>query len=313
MTVLLARERAVSKRAEVLLAAATRHEATRLLDTFASHGIYPIVLKGLAFAHSIYSDPTERPHSDIDLLVGDAQFDQALAVAQTCGYVAAVETTAAAVRGQRDLRKGGPLPVAVDLHSRLFNPALFSTVDDFDELSQRAQPLPALGRHGRALSAVDALLHATVHRVAHHYGSQSPMWLRDIDLLARALSPDEWRQLAERAAAWRVAAVVSDGLQSAHLMYGTPLGDSRSWQVAADEPSRALLRNGSNEWRVQALSVWYAEGFGAKWNIVRAHLFPDRNYMMASYSTQARWRLPELYVRRLVSGALRGAWRRVGR
>ena len=289
-----------------------RREAAAVLDELASKGIYAIVFKGLAFANTIYRDPQDRPHSDIDLLVSEAQFEDAISVLEARGYVAALETTDAAVKGQRDLRKPGPVSVALDVHSRLFNPRLFATVDGFAELFARARPVPALGRHGRTLSNVDALLHAAVHRVAHHYRSQSPQWLKDIDLLARVLSPVEWRWLADRARAWRVAALVVDGLHAAHDMYGTPVDALADWVVPSDEPSRTLLHGEPTELKIQALSVWHAPDWAARWRIVRAHVLPDADYMLRSYATHSRWRLPELYARRLVGGVVRGAWRRTG-
>lgn len=299
------------KRAATLLAAAHRREAITLLEAFAANDIYPIVFKGLAFAHVLYDDPIERPHSDIDLLVSERQFARALAVAETCGYVAAVETTDAAVKGQRDLRKPGAVPIAIDLHCRLVNPALFDAIDGFAVLSQRAQPVPALGPHGRTLSDVDALLHAAVHRVAHHYRTESPFWLKDIDLLARKLAADDWQRLRDRARTWRVSAVLLDGLRAAHGLYSTPLEPIRDWAVAADEPSRVLLEGSvPSELKIQALSLWHAPGVAAKCRILRAHAFPSAPYMLASYATRARWRLPELYVRRLVSGVLRVLLRR---
>lgn len=52
----------------------------------AAVGVTPILLKGIAYAGTLYADPAERPMSDIDLLVPAGAIDQAGAELRRLGY-----------------------------------------------------------------------------------------------------------------------------------------------------------------------------------------------------------------------------------
>lgn len=276
-----------------------------VLNALQAAGIPALVLKGAAFAHSIYRRPWWRPHGDVDLLVPEPQLDAAREVCEGLGYESAVQVRARPVTGQRELRKPGTVPIALDLHGRLVNPLLFDSLPSFRELHARAVPLPALGPAARTLDTIDALLHLLVHRVAHHYREDSVVWLLDVHLLASSLDESGWREADRRVRAWQVAALAADGLDAAQALFGTRAPTIDEWRRTPGEPSRRLLDAPVTEWRLQQLSLKQARGMSAKAALLAGHFFPPADYMLARYATSRRWRLPELYVRRALEAVRR--------
>ena len=76
---------------------------------------------------------------------------------------------------------------ALDIHWRIANPQVVSQVLTHDELVERSVTVRVQGHPMRVPSAVDALLVACVHRVAHHPDFEKPIWVRDIHVLATGL------------------------------------------------------------------------------------------------------------------------------
>jgi hypothetical protein len=291
-------------RASALSIARERHALRQLLRACGNERITPLVLKGFALAYTVYEKPWARPHSDIDVLVPAGRLLDVVQLAESLGYTRSVASSDAAIRGQYELTSAGALPITIDVHGRLFNPRVFDRVEEYDALAARAQPVPAIDPLARALGTVDALLHALVHRVAHHYRSDDPVWLMDIHLLAGRLDAERWTELRDRARQWRVGAIVVDGLLAARAMFGTDIGDAGRWSFSC-EPTRLLVEGRPTEWLVQRLSFAQVRGTRSKWRLVRAHAFPPAPYMFTRYATTRKWRLPELYARRMGSAALR--------
>ena len=77
---------------------------------------------------------------------------------------------------------------ALDIHWRIANPQVVSQVLTHDELVERSVTVNVQGHPMRVPSAVDSLLMACVHRVAHHPDVEKPIWVHDIHLLATGVS-----------------------------------------------------------------------------------------------------------------------------
>src|SRR5207237_3338118 len=109
------------------------------------------------------------------------------------------------------------------------NTAVFASTLRYDELLSRAVPLPRIGAGALGLSTVDALLHACIHRVAHHHDSDRLIWLCDVHLLRRSLTSDELRTFWELAADRRVVAVCRRAFELESSWFGSAAGDAERW------------------------------------------------------------------------------------
>jgi hypothetical protein len=192
----------------------------------------------------------------------------------------------------------------VDLHWRVVNPQQFGHVLDHAEAAAQAVPIPPLP-HARGLCAVHALLLACVHRVAHHYGSESLIWLYDLHVLSDAMTADEWAQFATLAAHRDVDAICRQGLMLARARFGTtvPSGwrDLAPSGTGSGKPAMYLERQRHVRrvyWDLQALPDWTT-----RLRLVRQHLFPPSDYMRTVYAPASHAPLPVLYAVRALRGA----------
>ena len=198
-------------------------ELKQLLRALASGGVSPLLLKGAHLAFSHYARPYLRPKPDTDLLVPPHALDAVRRIVLDLGYEPCPAIPGELVAGQATFEKRrGDRPVhTVDVHWKIFNALPFADVLTYDELAGRAVAVPSLDSSARGLSSVDALVLAAVHRIAHHFDSDRLIWLYDIDLIARGLTHEEWREFAALVRARKVAAVCRRSLQRAVDRFGT--------------------------------------------------------------------------------------------
>jgi hypothetical protein len=153
---------------------------------------------------------------------------------------------------------------------------------------------------------VHALLVACIHRVAHHHDGLVPLFLADIDRLARRLDAESWSRVSSLAASKRIRRVCARGLELSVDLFGTPVPSevSRGLAAAGNEPSAAYLREGLRKVDI-IVSDMRALGWVARARLLREHLLPPPAYVMASYGTTRTALLPALYLHRIASGAFK--------
>lgn len=110
----------IGGRTERLAAAlVARHELTQAIKVLNGIGVIPMPLKGVLLQHTVYSDPSDRPISDADLLVPTRRGEDALDALRAHGYVREPA-------GQSGVKTTAPnAKLAVDVHWRVFPPGLF--------------------------------------------------------------------------------------------------------------------------------------------------------------------------------------------
>jgi Uncharacterised nucleotidyltransferase len=283
-------------------------ELKRLLRALAQGGVVPLLLKGAHLAYSHYPRPYLRPKPDTDLLVPPHSRDGVRRIVLDLGYKPWCAITGELVVAQAtfDRRWGGRLVHTVDVHWKIFNALPFADILTYDELAGRAVAVPSLEASARGLCSVDALVLAAVHRIAHHFDADHLIWLYDIDLIARGLTHEEWREFAALARARKVAAVCRRSLQRAVDRFGTNVPawiwtDLPSGDAAEGEPTARYLARRTHLGVVlddlRTLPRWHD-----RWLLMREHAFPPAAYMRGVYASSSAAPLPLLYVRRLLRG-----------
>lgn len=262
-------------------------------------GIQALVLKGLAWGHSVYPAPHLRESGDIDLLLAsEADVARAVALIAPLGYappellipgdLARFETTCL-----RDAAHGG---LEVDLHWRLSNVPLFAFRFKWAELWETSIALPRLADSARGLALPLAMIHACMHRAKHLAERKERMkWLFDFVQLARAFDGDDWNQVVRQATARGVASVCAHGLHAAERRFGAfvPADALAALDAAAGKEPLRVERVGNPiyfqwvNWR--ALPTWRM-----RWRWLWQQLVPDAAYLRKRYRTRsacvALWR-----------------------
>ena len=288
-------------------------ELKRCLAALNDGGVPVLLMKGAQLAFSHYERPDLRPRVDTDVLVSTEMRPRLAALLARGGYVAVGQLPGNLVMYQEAYTKrlNGALVHVLDVHWRTANPQAFGDVLPYDQAASSAVDVAGLGPGARGLCATQALLLACVHRVAHHFDSQSLLWLYDIHLVASRLDQAEWTDFRRLAREQGVATVCAEGLQRAARYFHTGIPENVSAKLIEDAqrgsetataayltPRRRHVENIISDLR--ALPTW-----SIRWRLVRQHLVPPAQYMRAVYAPSSDASLPMLYVKRAIRGARR--------
>lgn len=275
-----------------------------------------LVVKGAHLAYGLYPRPDLRPRLDTDVLLPASARADAAATLERLGYAPVPVGGGDLISYQATFTRarGEGLVHVVDLHWRLANPQAFGDVLAFEDLETRAAPIHGVAPwRGPALA--DALLIAAVHRIAHHPGDDRLIWLYDLDLIARRLNPAAWTRVVELAAASELGMILSESLDRARHVLGTPVPDAvlagpRLEPGGARAVARAaFLAPHRPRARLVAQDFSMLPSWSARLKWAGQYLFPSPQYMRTVYAPASPWPLPLLYARRVV----RGAWRLIVR
>ena len=286
-------------------------EIRTMLSALADAAIVPLLLKGVHAAYRWYPRPDLRPRVDTDVFVQRDDRWKVDEVLRGLGYECPAHSGGELLMYQAPYvkRRGDVLVHVVDVHWRVANPQAFGGVLICDELVRDAVPVPRLGRNAYALSPVDALLLACVHRVAHHFDSNRLIWLYDIHLIASDLAGPDWERFLQLVAQRNVGTVCRWSLERTVQRFGTALPDAvrhdaRLTSPAGDSATAAYVRRRRHVHNViddlLALGTWRE-----RVRLMREHLFPSRRYMREVYAGESRAPLLLLYAGRAVRGARR--------
>ena len=292
----------LSHRRAMAWALAVERTTVRVTASLTEEAIPGIVLKGPAFAHGFYPDPSWRPFGDLDLLVRGDDLTRAGTVLEDLGFA----RTLPEPRDGFDRRFGtGAIyrtagGIEIDLHRTLVT-GPFGLWIRPDELFDLTEELALGGRSLRRLDATAAFLHACVHAAL---GALPPMLmpLRDVVQIAETGRPD-WDRVRALASAWHLGPVVGHALTLATDMLG----------AASPADAAPLLENGWPRRERRALLAYTTErqrrggravatmkaipGVRAKIAYVRALGLPDKRFLAARQATEhgsytRRWATP---------------------
>jgi hypothetical protein len=288
-----------------------QRELQSLLDAFAKADVRALLIKGTALAYTVYPHPWHRPRIDSDLLVSHPQLDDADSVLRESGYSRSdAISTGTVVSHQRAYERvdGHGVHHVIDLHWKIVNPQILADALGVEELWLRRTPALGLGASAMVPSAVDSVIIAAVHRLAHHQGHDRLIWLCDVQHLTMGFTTAEWKALTVLAERHSVAGLCLDALRQAHERLGMPVPPevlATLGGAAPAEPSRRYL-----ERRVQRIDVLESDlrmlpTWRARWTLLREHAFPPAAFVRQRYGVKSRLLLPAVYLYRLLAGATR--------
>jgi len=300
-----------AERGEAALEIARRRELCRLLLAFAAVDIPVLLLKGAALAYSFYPEPWLRPREDTDLLVRAEDVKRAREILASNGYRAAPMQSGAFVAHQRLYVRADAVGRrhACDLHWKIANPAPFADLLAPDELLRESDAFsPGDGCVARIPCRIHALLLACWHRVSHHHDAGDLLWLYDLHLLADGLNDAEAARTLAIARRTGTTAVCARGLSLAAGRFDTRVPAA----LLADEPSAeqrpsltaVYLRPDARKVDLLRADLRSLPDWPSRARLLREHLFPPAEYMLAASGRTSRAMLPALYAWRIA----RGAW-----
>jgi Uncharacterised nucleotidyltransferase len=259
---------------------------TRISDALAARDIQPIVLKGVALAHTTYPDPAWRVFGDVDLLIESSRFSYAAnAVVEGLDGTRALPE----LRPGFDDRFGREIlvrvgSIEVDIHRTFVDGALGLTITLPDMFADPTR----FGLDGRTFTALAPevrLLHAAYAAVLSDW---PPRLVASRDLAQSVLhvNPDPNRVI-ELAHRWRAEAVLTAALR---LAWGSLRITERhaliEWadRYRTSMLDRALLasyRGRARGYTSQAATLLVLPGYRDRWAYTRALAKPSAEYRAA--------------------------------
>lgn len=210
-------------RARTAEAARTRAGTLRRIGAaLEAAGVRAMLYKGEAHVRLTHGDPSRRPMSDVDVVVGQGQRAAARAALVDAGLAATPHDTALhdVLVDVGASGPGHPHGVAVEVHDDVFPPPHpFRT--GLADVLDRARPADVRGL--LVPEVADALLLHAFHAVLFEQeGTKGLLALRDVALLAGALDEVSQRQLGERARALELSGVLEAVVARSIAWAGAP-------------------------------------------------------------------------------------------
>jgi hypothetical protein len=229
------------------------HELILAVKTLDEAGVAYRALKGPAWAHSIYPDPSWRGFGDVDLLIADEDWYPAVAALEATGALRCVPE----LRPGFELRFGKDATLQsaggseVDLHRTLVVGPYGLWVDR-QELFERRATITVGGVNLDVLDAEAAFLHAC-YNAALADDPPRLIAVRDVCqmVLAADIDADDVRNMAAR---WRGRGVVARALSLASAAIGTVI-----WEYPVAERFRGVR---SGVWDRALMATYRGPGRG---------------------------------------------------
>ena len=199
-----------------------QEELKYVLSVFAKHGIKVIVLKGAAFAESIYEHIGQRKMGDIDLLVKEKDKKKA-------GDVLIKEGYHLLEKSQSFYIKEGKMGALIDLDHKM------PYINDENALWESAVPFNPLTANAFVLSIEENMIYLCYHMLIGH-GRAEEKWIKDIDKFIRFYEKNiNWDYFARRVKIYKLYIPCYFTLKRVKDHFGTP--------VPNDVLSRIKCRN----------------------------------------------------------------------
>lgn len=279
-------------------------EALEVLRRAQAAELDVVVLKGLALAHTVYPHPWARERRDTDLLVRESDVPRFDRFFEGRGYTLLPHVRGDLTLPQRHYHRDDDRGFrhAWDLHWRVTSSQVLRHALPEEELWARAEPLAALG-NARIPSRPDALLHACIHRLAHHYDDPRLIWLWDIRLLLESMTATEVEMFARLAGRLASAAACGHSLEVARELAGAAIPDGLQPLLDSQPHSTAsFLWSGSRRRITYFAGELRAARTRDRFKLLRERVLPPLSSMRERYRSVPRALLPFMYIWRLILG-----------
>jgi Uncharacterised nucleotidyltransferase len=243
-------------------------ELLNLYCLFNKNKIDIIPFKGPVLAASVYRNSTLRQYGDLDILVREKDFSNAIALMNSeGGYHLASrkwnflneskENQYICNEPEFSLNNG---TVTVDLHQKLIKPDFFiSKYFEFDNLFCRLQPISLSNHSLHSLCPEDLLLYLCIHGSKERW--RSLKWIVDVAEVIRHHPKIDWDYLVKQSKNERIERMFFLGLSLAQNILSTPLPELVEQHIkntpAVQKISQQISENlFKNLGKVEVYSEW---------------------------------------------------------
>lgn len=286
----------------------------RILSALTSEEIPHVVLKGAAFAETIYDAPALRHCHDIDLLIRDRDLARAASLLASLGF-APSGANLGVTRQQATLTHESGLPV--QLLPRPFRAPCYRV--PLEDLWRRSHHRAIAGVPTRTLSPADNLLHVCIQAASS--GSRDTLrWVTDAWYLMIRHPDLDWAVLLDCATRSRLELPLSLTLDYLVQELNAPIPAAvldrlRATSALTDEATgEAVLSAALTGARVPVKRLLLMRGgWRPRLLVLKWMLFPSPSYVRSLFHVDRPWLLPFCYIYRPLRFVARRIWSRCKR
>lgn len=295
-----------------------RAALAQLIDHLDRARIKSILMKGTAIAYSLYTDPAARRRGDSDLLIQPRDIAAARDILEGAGWYRNADPHGLTHQEGWRFDSAGAFVHALDLHWEPSDRAALQRVLKREDIFATCRPLPRLDKAAYCASTQLTIVHEAINQKWHEVrgywsgdekiiGARRLIWSVDFDLLARSLTPADWRELIEFCSDRGIGPLVAAALSKAAKDLGTDLPAVFIEELAGqrEDPAIAAYCNASDDFEEFWLNLRHAPGWRERVALLSDRGFPPAGHLRAKYPKQAGWPAAFLQARLLIETAAR--------
>lgn len=296
-------ERLVSHRRHAVAVSLARQPTLgAMLKILRATGTQPVLLKGEALAHALYSSPELRERCDTDILIPVDQVHIAITALEADGYTLSRPRYKSHQFTAEKAVVGG-FPIHVDVHWRITNEPEYARILDHATCLERSSAVTIAGQFCPVLHPVHALLLACVHLgVQPDEQADRLIWLYDIHLLVSRLGEAGLREAADLAMNKGAGDLLARGLYRCRASLGTTIPEAVFARLWSETPLPVSSRFSRSYLGLTLADLVELPGAGQKWQLLRELLFPGQEWLREKYPDARPTWVPLLYLRYLFGG-----------
>ena len=293
-----------------------RRALAKLIEALASQDIDSVLMKGTAIAYSLYDDPAARRRGDSDLLVQPEDMDRVRSVLEECGWYRNDDPHGLTHQEGWLFDSAGAFTHALDLHWETSDrPAICSVLPRADLFASRQQ-LPALCPAAERAEIPLILIHEAINQKWHETrgywtdqgrikGARRLIWSVDFDLMANAMTDNEWQRLIELCAKHGIGPLILEALKNAQDDLEIRLPSEPLCELASQPHKPEIMEYfaASDDFDEFLLKLRDAPGWKARIDLVLDRGFPPPQHLRSKYPQQASWPTAALQARLLMEAA----------
>ena len=282
------------------------YQYQQVLQALHQNHIRFVVLKGYALAFSVYSRPSLRSRSDIDILIDPSQQGELRKIMTDMGFANPRGWQPKEILNQFSMRKtlSAGLNIDFDIHLKINNDVNLKGLLQLDELLTNATRLKQ--SNVPVINIPNGIIHAAIHLLHHrNVGDMVKLiWLYDLQLLCEKINQTQQQQLVEAVEQKRLKKPICFALSLADEMFDNAALKSVMASLAdcgSDEKFNYLLEVDSQTTQLKR-ALAERKTWREKWHFCQEILFPPAAEITVKYGKKSSLWLPFYYVKRAWQG-----------
>ena len=256
-----------------------------VVEELSAISVKPILLKGTAFAYTLYPDPLMRRRGDTDILIEQNHRTTAGEILASLGFEQVKPIGTKLVSYQSSFAADHGLHW-IDLHWKITDSDFVARKMEYRQLSNRLVSVPSLSPNAQTLDLVHSLLFACIHRAKHIGRSDDRLiWSYDMHLMLERMSTSTWESVVRAAGDKGMMGLLQAAVVDVTRRFRS--SGPFTLRLAQHEANEAVTGYYQGNPKKRNSADFWAAGPLAKMSM----LYPKRSYLEKRFGRRIHWAL----------------------